>query len=84
MVSTSEKNDASRMDLDPQFLMLSLILSGIGFVLFVYGRKAGRCPQLAAGLVLIVYPYFAGSVVTLAGVRVLLVGGLYLMIQVGW
>ena len=84
MASTSEKNGASRMDLDPMFLMLSLIPSGIGFVLFVYGRKAGRWPQLVTGLALIVYPYFAGSAVTLAGVGVLLVGGLYLAIQAGW
>ena len=84
MVPTSEKNGASRMDLDPMFLMLSLVPSGIGFVLFVYGRKAGRWPHLVTGLALMVYPYFAGSAVTLAGVGVLLVGGLYLMIQVGW
>jgi len=75
MASTSEKNGASRMDLDPMFLMLSLVPAGIGFVLFVYGRKAGRWPQLVMGLVLMVYPYFAGSVVTLAGVGVLLVWG---------
>ena len=84
MASTSEKNGASRMDLDPMFLMLSLIPSGIGFVLFVYGRKARRWPQLVTGLALLVYPYFAGSAVTLAGVGVLLIGGLYLMIQAGW
>ena len=36
------------------------------------------------GLVLMVYPYFAGSVVTLAGVGVLLGVGLYPMVQAGW
>lgn len=84
MVPPSEKNGANRMDLDTMFLMLALIPSGIGFVLFVYGRRAGRWPQLVTGLVFMVYPYFAGSVVTLAGVGVLLGGGLYLMIQAGW
>jgi hypothetical protein len=39
---------------------------------------------LVTGLALIVYPYFSGSAVTLAGVGVLLVGGLYLVIQAGW
>ena len=72
------------MDLDPTLLMLSLMPSGVGFVLFVYGRKNGRWPQLAMGLVLMVYPYFAGSVVTLVGVGVLLGVGLYLMVQAGW
>jgi 4-hydroxybenzoate polyprenyltransferase len=72
------------MDLDPTLLMLSLMPSGVGFVLFVYGRKNGRWPQLAMGLALMVYPYFAGSVVTLASVGVLLAVALYLMIQAGW
>ena len=84
MVPASEKNGANRMDLDPTFLMLSLIPSGVGFVLFVYGRKSGRWPQLTMGIVFMVYSYFAGSVVTLASVGVLLGGGLYLMIQAGW
>ncbi len=75
---------AATMDLDPTLLMLSLIPSGVGFVLFVYGRKNGRWPQLVMGLLLMVYPYFAGSVVPLAGVGVLLGVGLYLMIRAGW
>jgi len=72
------------MDLDPRLLMLSLISSGVGFVLFVYGRKNSRWPQLVMGLALMVYPYFAGGVVTLASVGVPLGLGLYLMIQAGW
>ncbi|MDA1183275.1 MAG: hypothetical protein O2930_01355 [Acidobacteria bacterium] len=80
----TEKNGASRMDLDSALLMLSLIPSGVGFVLFVYGRKVSRWPQLIAGLRLMVYPYFAGDVVTLISVGALLGGGLYVMIQAGW
>ena len=53
------------MDIDPTWLLLSLIPSGIGFVLFVYGRKQQRWPHLVAGLVLMVYPYFAATVTTL-------------------
>ena len=33
------------MTLDPTWLMLSLIPSGIGFVLFTYGRKQQRWPH---------------------------------------
>ena len=62
------KNDGSGMDLDPTFLMLSLITTGIGFVSFVYGRKAARWLRLAIGIVFMVYPYFTGGVMTLAGV----------------
>ena len=39
------------MSLDPMWLLLSLIPSGAGFVLFVYGKKQERMPQLVAGLV---------------------------------
>src|SRR5216684_3268838 len=38
------------MTFDPVWLFVSLIPSGIGLVLFVYGRKQQRWPQLAAGL----------------------------------
>jgi hypothetical protein len=72
------------MNFDPTFLMLSLIPGGIGFVLFTYGRKQQRWPQLVGGLVFMVYPYFTGSATALAGVGVLLGGVLYLMIRIGW
>ena len=53
------------MTFDPGWLLLSLIPSGAGFVLFVYGKKQQRWPQLVAGLALMVYPYFAQSVMSL-------------------
>ena len=53
------------MSFDPTWLFISLIPSGVGFVLFVYGKQQGRWPQMAAGLLLMVYPYFATSVVPL-------------------
>ena len=71
-------------DFDPTMLMLSLIPSGIGFVLFTYGRKEHRRPQLVTGLLLMVYPYFTGTTATLAGVGVSLVAALYLMLSLGW
>ena len=56
------------MSLEPTWLFLSLIPAGIAFVLFVYGKKQERWPQLAAGLRFMVYPYFATSVTWLVGV----------------
>jgi hypothetical protein len=53
------------MTFDPGWLLLSLIPSGAGFVLFVYGKKQQRWPQLVAGLALMVYPYFSQSVMSL-------------------
>jgi hypothetical protein len=72
------------MNFDPTVLMLSLIPSGIGFVLFVYGKKQGRWPQLAGGLLLMAYPYFTQSVAALLGVGVALGAVIYYAVQAGW
>jgi hypothetical protein len=72
------------MNFDPTLLMLSLIPSGVGFVLFIYGKKRERWPQLVAGVVLMAYPYFTGTVAAMLGVGVLVGGALYVMIQLGW
>lgn len=57
---------------DPVWLFLSLIPGGAGFVLFVYGKKQQRWPQLAGGLALMVYPYFTPTAVGLVGVGALI------------
>ena len=49
------------MSFDATLLMLSLVPSGIGFVLFMYGKKQERWPDLAAGIALMVYPYFVST-----------------------
>jgi len=72
------------MDFDPTLLMLSVIPSGVGFVLFMYGRKSDRWPQLVTGILFMVYPYFTGSTISMVSVGVLLGAMLYVMIQVGW
>ena len=51
------------MSFDPTWLFLSLIPSGIGFVLFVYGKKQERMPHMLAGIVFTIYPYFTSSIV---------------------
>jgi hypothetical protein len=72
------------MNLDPAWLFLSLIPSGIGFVLIVYGKKQGRWPHLVAGLALTVYPYVATTLVTLVTIGVLIGVGLWSAIRLGW
>ena len=70
--------------LDPTWLFLSLIPSGIGFVLFVYGKKQERWPQLVAGMVLTVYPYFATSVASLVIVGTAVLAALWFAVRRGW
>ena len=72
------------MSLDPGALFLSLIVGGIGFVLFVYGRKQERWPQMAAGVVLMVYPYFVNSMLLLVAIAVAICAGLWLAIRAGY
>ena len=72
------------MSFDPGTLFLSLITSGIGFVLFMYGKKQDRMPQLVAGIVLMVYPYFVSSLLmnVLAGAGI--IAAMWLAIRQGW
>ena len=72
------------MSFDPTWLFLSLIASGAGFVLFLYGRKQERTPQLVAGLVIMVYPYFATTVATLVGVGAFVAVALWYAVRLGW
>lgn len=72
------------MSFDPTLMILSLIPSGVGFVLFVYGKKQGRLPQLVAGLAFMVYPYFTQTALMMLGVGAALTAALYGAIQLGW
>ena len=65
-------------------LFLSIVPSGVGFVLFSYGRKQDRWPMIVAGLLFMVYPYFTSSVTTMRAVGVALGLGLYAAIRVGY
>jgi hypothetical protein len=64
------------LSFDPTWLFLSLIPGGIGFVLFVYGKKQQRWPQLASGILFMVYPYFATSLLSLVAVGLVIAGAL--------
>ena len=70
--------------MDPTWLFLSLIPGGIGFVLFVYGKKEQRWPQLVAGLAFMVYPYFTSTATSLTVVGLVLWGALWLALKQGW
>ena len=65
-------------------LFLSLIPGGVGFVLFVYGKKEGRWVHLVAGLALMAYPYFATTVASLTVVGLAIGVALWLAVRAGW
>jgi hypothetical protein len=72
------------VSLDPGVLFLSIVVSALGFALFQYGRKQTRLPQIVAGLLLMVYPYFVSSVVAMLLVGAGIVGALWLAIRLDW
>ena len=71
-------------DFDPTLLIVSIIPSAIGFVLFTYGRKEHRAPQLLFGVLFMVYPYFTPTLGIMLAGGVVLGAALYLLIALGW
>ena len=72
------------MNLDAGWIVASLIVSSIGFVLLRYGRKQARLPQIVVGVAMLVYPYFVPNVVAMLIVAGVLCAGLWLAVRLGW
>ena len=71
------------MNFDANSLLLSFFVSGIGYVLFRYGRKQERVPQLIVGVSLMVFPYFVSDVAWMAAITVVLIGLFFLSMKLG-
>ena len=71
------------MTLDGGSLFASFLVSGVGFVLFEFGRRMRRPPQLAIGLVLMIYPYFVPGVWAMLGIAILLLALLWVALMRG-
>jgi len=72
------------MSFEPAWLFLSLVTGAVGLALFVYGKKQGRWPQMAAGLAFMVYPYFVTDTPALVAVGVVLGVLLWWMLRLGY
>jgi hypothetical protein len=72
------------MSLDPTWIFASLIPGGIGFVLFVYGKKQQRWPHLIAGIALMAYPYFASTVMSLTVIGAAICAALWDAVRLGY
>jgi hypothetical protein len=69
------------MDIDPSYLLASLVVSGVGFVLYRYGRSQRRFPYSAIGITMMIYPYFVTDVRWMLAVAVLLGGTLWSLVR---
>jgi hypothetical protein len=72
------------LHLTPGWIFASLIISSIGFILLHYGRKMARLPQVVAGVLMLVYPYFVPGVLANVLVAAGLLGLLWLAVRLGW
>lgn len=46
------------MDFEGSEILSSILVSGVGFVFFSFGRSMKRIPQMAGGLLMMIFPYF--------------------------
>lgn len=72
------------MSFYPTSLVISFLISSIGFVLLQYGRKMSRPPQMLAGIVLLVFPYFVPGIGWMLGIAAALLLMLWVGLQRGY
>ena len=55
----------------------SLVIGGIGYVCFRYGKATSKFYPLVAGILMFVYPYFVSSILLMWLIEAGLLAGLY-------
>ena len=53
------------MEIDSGYLLLSIVFSGFGMFLFMFGKKSGRMAHLIAGMALMTCPYFITNLIAM-------------------
>ena len=71
------------MSFDVGSIIASLIIGGVGFVAFMYGKKQHRVPHMVAGVLLMVYPYFIPDALLMCVIGVAILGLLYGAVRMG-
>ena len=65
------------------WMLAGLLVSTVGFGLFLYGKKQTRFPQLIAGIAMMVYPGFVASPMIMLVIGGVLVGGVWFAVRAG-
>ncbi len=71
------------MDMSPEGMIASFVVSTVGLGYFIYGKKQLRIPQLGVGIGLMVLPMVTATPLATWGVGAGLVLGLYVMLRAG-
>jgi hypothetical protein len=69
--------------MDGNMILAGFAVSTVGFGFFMYGKKQSRPPQLAFGLITMIYPYFGGTPLIVIGVFFLLLALMWVAIRAG-
>jgi len=64
-------------------ILASVLIGSVGLGLFMYGKKQRRAPHIAAGVLLMVYPYFVPGVALMCVIAGAILGLLYLASYLG-
>jgi hypothetical protein len=72
------------MSLDSWLILVELVVGGAGFVLFTYGRRQERLPQLLGGLACLVIPFFLTSLAGLLIGATVVTFGTWWAVRLGW
>jgi hypothetical protein len=72
------------VDIDASSLIAGLFVSSVGFVLFSYGKKMSRPPQMVGGLLLMVFPYFVPGVLWMLAIGAVLCALIWVAVQRGY
>ena len=78
-----ETPTGSLLDMSAGTLIILLLVSSVGFGLFLYGKKERRAPQLVAGVALMGFPYIVSGALAMVGIATLVVGGMWLAVRAG-
>lgn len=71
------------MNFDANVILMGFLVSSIGVVCFVYGKRQSRFPHMLAGALLVVYPYFVTNLLLSAGLAAVVLALLWLAVRLG-
>lgn len=75
--------DEGCVDFSAGWIVSAMLVSTVGFAIFLYGKKQTRFPQLAAGLALMIFPGFVASTAWMWSIAAVILGGLFLASRAG-
>jgi hypothetical protein len=70
--------------LDASELIASLAIGSVGYLVFAFGKRQGRLPQMVVGIALLGFPYFVDGVLTMVVIALGLLLSLWGGLKLGW